>query len=595
MHCLNDLSTDQFFFLASGISLLAAMVMIATVATQTFNGKLFYSLSFVGVIWTLMAVGLEAASTDAVCQIAWAAVAWPGNALVPMAWCFFVFAYVGNGVRLKRRWTTGVLVTLPAVALFAAATNPWHNLVYSAETAVPAGSDRVAYVHGPGFHVIIGVLYAFVFATLLRLGAAFFRAKRSAWPLLAVLVLVTLTPLVANTAYVGFGLKILGMDPTAFMFTLGVIAFTWLLVTNKTIDMATVGQSILFDTMSEPVILIDRRRNIVRMNTAAKHSQLIQGEGRLADVAVRQTSTSNPSINGEHMSVGERVFEPRVATIENPLDPAGPFLGWSITFVDITERVSANAALQAALQRADDANRMKDEFISVISHEMRTPLASLRGGVTLALSGKLGELSEHARSSLEIALRNGVRLSRLVDNLLLAQKLDVNALTLKKEPVDLGMVLEESIEENRMFAASRRVSLVVGEIDGPSTIMGDAFAVRQIVENLISNAIKFSDKKGVVELTLRVSDGRVGLAVRDTGRGIPYGMEEQVFGRFGQLENGSQGSTQGSGLGLYIARRLAREMDGDVLYESREGVGTTFHVEFRHANSLEIDSERLAG
>ncbi|HAR83785.1 MAG TPA: ATPase, partial [Sulfitobacter pontiacus] len=195
-------------------------------------------------------------------------------------------------------------------------------------------------------------------------------------------------------------------------------------------------------------------------------------------------------------------------------------------------------------------------------------------------SGRLGEIDARIRSPLEIAQRNGMRLSRLVDNILLAQKIDVDALSLDALPVDLGTLLKESLEENKMFAAEQKIDLVLPKGDQTATITGDAFALRQIIDNLVSNAIKFSEQGSTVEGSLSIRNGHVRLSIKDSGRGIPDGMEGQVFGRFEQVKNGGQYATQGSGLGLHISQQLARQMSGKLFYDSVVGEGTTFHMEF---------------
>jgi signal transduction histidine kinase len=129
----------------------------------------------------------------------------------------------------------------------------------------------------------------------------------------------------------------------------------------------------------------------------------------------------------------------------------------------------------------------------------------------------------------------------------------------------------------------------------PAVITGDAFAIRQIVDNIISNAIKFSDKNSVVEGVLRNFNGQLRLSITNAGRGIPEGMESQVFGRFEQVENSGQFSTQGSGLGLHISKKLAQQMSGNIFYESQVGVGTTFHVEFQLADQQATEPVQLAG
>jgi len=578
--CFEGVTGNPIFLGIIAICSLAAFVMVWMLKFQKFHGKIYYALAFGAMIWTLSAVGLEVASSTYTCQLLWATLAWPGNALVPIAWCFFVFAYIENPAWLNKRKVGAALVFVPTAIFALAVTNPWHNLVYTEASLIPQGASQINYVHGPAFHGIIATLYVFVFSTLFCLLKAFFRAKPSAWPLLTMLVVITITPLAGNAAYVGFGVTVFGMDPTAFMFTIGILAFTWLLTTNKTMDMAAVGESILFDTMSEPVILIDRHYKVAQMNSAAKRSALFLEADCPAQDMIARLATTNSSDVAISFVVGELTYEPRIQKIESPLDPDGPVLGWSITFVDVTERIAITAALEEALRRADEASHAKDDFISVISHELRTPLTSLKGGLALALSGRLGELAPPIRSSLEIASRGSVRLSKFIDNLLLAQKVNTVALTLENKPLDLGRLLEESFEENRAFASEQGVHLAKVQTDQSVVILGDAFAIRQILDNLVSNAIKFSNEHGIVEGTLKITGDRVRLSIKDTGEGIPEGMEARVFARFGQVQSSKQGSTQGTGLGLHISKKLVEQMSGDIFYESRVGLGTTFHISF---------------
>ena len=595
MTCFDGLVAEPTLWMVIGISVIAALVLFWMMKFQSFQGKSYYALTFVAMIWTLMMIGFEAASRTFSCQLQWATLAWLGNGLVPIAWCFFIFAYIENAAWLKRRGVGIVLLVVPIAIFLFAATNKWHNLVYTDASFIPPGKDYIEYAHGPGFYGVIATLYAFVLAAFFCLVKAFTRAKRTAWPLLTMLIVITTIPLTANAAYVGLGFTVFGLDPTAFMFTLGILAFTWMLVTNKTMDMAFVGQSILFNTMSEPVVMIDRHRNITLMNAAAKASGLPHGSATVLSEMLENIENLNTSEDVAHLTIGQRVYEPRIRGIKSPLDPSGAALGWSITFVDITDRIAISAALEQALKRADDANRAKDEFISDVSHELRTPLTSLTGGLTLALSGRLGDVADPILSLLNIAHRNGVRLSRLVDSILLAQKIDINALALESKPVNLGHLLEESFEENRMFATERGVQLALGDFTQAAVITGDPFAIRQIIDNLISNAIKFSNKNGVVEGMLRTSNGQVRLSIVNAGRGIPEGMESQVFGRFEQVENSGQSSTQGSGLGLHISKKLAKQMSGDIFYESQMGVSTTFHVEFQLVDQKAIELAQLAG
>jgi signal transduction histidine kinase len=589
MMCLEGVPANPIFWSVCGVCAIAALGLFTTLKLQKFNGKFYYAHTFGALIWTLLSVGFESASTDFDCQFQWAILAWPGNAMVPIAWCFFVFAYVDHAAWLKKRIVFAALTLIPLAILAFAATNPWHKLVYTDATRILPGEDHIHYVHGPGFYVIVSILYAFVVPTLWCLAKAFKRAKRTAWPLLITLLLITITPLTANASYVILGFTIFGLDPTSFMFTLGIIIFTWMLLTNKTMDMAFVGQSALFNTMTEPVIMIDRFQNIMQMNAAAKQSGLHQKSGNTLTEILANIKNMTPSGSPDQLCIGDRIYEPRIREIESPLDPAKTILGWSITFVDITDRIAVSAALEEALQRADEASRAKDEFISVVSHELRTPLTSLTGGLSLALSGRLGEVNDPILSLLKIAHRNGLRLTRLIDNILLTQKINVNALNLESKPVNLAQLLEESLEENKMFATERGIELALKDVDRDAVVTGDAFAIRQIIDNLLSNAIKFSVENGVVEGTVKASNGLATLSITNSGRGIPAGMESQVFGRFEQVNDKVESYTQGSGLGLHISRNLAEKMLGNIFYESEEGHKTTFFATFPIAITADKD------
>jgi len=264
---------------------------------------------------------------------------------------------------------------------------------------------------------------------------------------------------------------------------------------------------------------------------------------------------------------------------ENYHDELGYLMGQLNNFIKLHQK------LEVALDNADAANREKDNFVSVINHELRTPLTSLNGGIELALTGKFGECDDQLRSVLKIAQRNSKRLSSLVDNILLAQKIDIDALALNEAIIDLNQLLKDSFEENQTFSIDCRLEIVNDNMKNSSFIIGDEFAVRQIIDNMLSNAIKFSQKGDTVKGIVSEDNGKVRLSIIDSGQGIPGGMEEVVFGRFEQVKNRRQGSTQGSGLGLHISRKLARKMSGNLSYKSELGVGTEFYLEFKKADT----------
>ena len=587
MQCILEGDQEAILISVAALSAFTALILFGMVSRYSFSGKRFYALTSVGVIWTLLCVGFETASVSADCQLSWAMLAWWGNATVPIAWCFFVCAYVEDSVWAPGRRSMATAIGLPLVALSIALTNPYHNLVYTETSVIPAGETRVRFDHGPAYYAIIATLYCFVVVALVYLTRAFLRARQSVRPLLLTLSLITISPLLANLAYAGFGQTAFGLDPTAPTFLVGVLIFTWQLATSTTMDMSSAGQSVLFDELSEPVVFLDSSFTTIRTNLAAERYALRTTAEALLRHATRNELDKMLTSNLDNVTSEGRIFEPRIRQIESPLNPSKASLGWNVTFIDVTEQVAASMALERALQLSKEANRNKDEFISMVSHEIRTPLTSLRGGLALALSESTGELATLKRQTLEIAQRNSLRLARMIDNLLLAQTIDIGSLQLGSDEIELSSLLMESFEENRYFAMQRGVSLVSLRTDRPGKIIGDAFAIRQIIDNVLSNAIKFSPEDGVVQGQVETIKDQVRLSIIDAGQGIPDGMEERVFARFDRIESDTHHTIQGSGLGLYISRHLAQRMNGQLSYVSRDGVGTCFMLEFPSAVTTE--------
>ncbi|WP_165352015.1 sensor histidine kinase KdpD [Salipiger sp. IMCC34102] len=269
--------------------------------------------------------------------------------------------------------------------------------------------------------------------------------------------------------------------------------------------------------------------------------------------------------------VQENVFRP----LPNNLQDEIGFL-----MKQLNEFVFLHQELDMALTQMDTANREKDAFISVMNHELRTPLTSLRGAVSIALIESRDSCSDRIRNMLEIADRNGKRLSGLIENILVTQKLDIDEMELKYSRVDAHSLLENSFRDNETFSSSCRLELVKPGKGEAFYILADKSAVRQIIDNLLSNAMKFSAEGTTVKGEVKINNNKVRLSVVDCGEGIPDGMEEVVFGRFKQVSVGKQGSTQGSGLGLFVSRKLANKMSAKLSYESHHGQGTEFYLEF---------------
>jgi signal transduction histidine kinase/CHASE3 domain sensor protein len=225
-----------------------------------------------------------------------------------------------------------------------------------------------------------------------------------------------------------------------------------------------------------------------------------------------------------------------------------------------------------------EAERLKDDFVATVSHELRTPLTSIRGYLELVLDGEAGELNEDQARFLAIAQRNADQLLRLVGDLLFVARVDVGKLALEHGEVDLAAVAFEAVEAARPLADARGSTLHLA-VEPMPRLWGDQARLAQLLDNLISNAIKFSGERGRVEVTTERVNGNATISVSDNGIGIPTHEVERLFDRFFRSSSARSQAIPGTGLGLTIARAIVEGHGGSITIESHEGVGTTFRVE----------------
>ncbi|MBA4354960.1 MAG: hypothetical protein C0409_09725, partial [Novosphingobium sp.] len=175
---------------------------------------------------------------------------------------------------------------------------------------------------------------------------------------------------------------------------------------------------------------------------------------------------------------------------------------------------------------------------------------------------------------------NGQRLSRLIDDILDLSRLTDGAITIEMAPVKATQALAECLEANLGYATKHDIVLELGETEMGLSFDADAHRLQQVLSNLVSNAVKFSAKPGPVRLSARRVSDNVRLSVTDTGRGIPDNFRDRIFERFVQVDPSDATQKGGSGLGLAISRELVTRMGGKIDFESAEGKGTTFYIEF---------------
>ena len=239
------------------------------------------------------------------------------------------------------------------------------------------------------------------------------------------------------------------------------------------------------------------------------------------------------------------------------------------------------------------ANKVKTEFLASMSHELRTPLSAIIGFADLLTSSPREQLSPRARESLERIKRNGEHLLALINDVLDLAKAESGHAEIRLAPTNMPQLCRACVAEVESLREGKDVKLTVDVPDAAIETMTDPQRVRQILLNLLSNALKFTES-GEVSVSLRPAATELRIAVKDTGIGIPQASLPELFQEFHQLEKGDGRRYEGTGIGLALSRRLARALGGDIEVRSREKEGSTFTLILPRVTPPPVETGRMS-
>jgi signal transduction histidine kinase len=223
-----------------------------------------------------------------------------------------------------------------------------------------------------------------------------------------------------------------------------------------------------------------------------------------------------------------------------------------------------------------ESSRMKSQFLANISHELRTPLNSIIGYTELICNGTYGALNDTQRDRLQKVIRNGYNLLSLVNDVLDLNRIETGRATLERRTVTTGPLLD-SVLDTIAPLATRKGLIITRDFSDVPPVFADEIRLRQIVTNIVSNAVKFTQQGGVTVRAFGAND-MVRFEFADTGIGIAPDQHEKVFEEFQQLENTVTREYEGTGLGMAITKKLVELHGGRIWLESLPGQGTTFFV-----------------
>ena len=332
----------------------------------------------------------------------------------------------------------------------------------------------------------------------------------------------------------------------------------------------TTLQTALIDATLDGIVLTDTEGKVLISNKPLRRMSMELGlplEGtvpeRLLAVADKVTE---PDRYRERMIALAR--EPGAATIDE-FEVAGT----GRVFRGYTAPVAEGRIWTLREVTADrELDRMRDAFVATVSHELRTPLTSISGFLEM-LEDEEHALGDAGRQYLDVIRRATERLHTLVEDLLLVAQIEAHRIELELAPVDLGELARGAAEAARPAAVDKKIALDV-VTDHPPAVLGDAKRLSQVLDNLVSNAVKFTPDGGTVTVSVGTNGNGAKLVVTDTGIGVSADEQKQVFSRFFRASSATRRAIPGTGLGLTICHALVEQHGGAIEFRSREGEGT---------------------
>jgi two-component system CheB/CheR fusion protein len=250
--------------------------------------------------------------------------------------------------------------------------------------------------------------------------------------------------------------------------------------------------------------------------------------------------------------------------------------GVVITFVDITDRKNIEVEREALLSEAQATSIAKSNFIGVMSHELRTPLNAILGYADILMAGAVGTVSPEQTVHLGRIRASAAHLAHMIDDSLQSVRIEAGITNLDNQLVDIGALVREVAIVTEPLVSAKSLEFVVEVEDGPS-IVADPTRIRQILFNLLGNAVRYTDRGGI-SISSCVDDHGAAITIEDTGIGISQEHRDRIFERFWQVDQSKTRLRGGTGLGLMVSRSLARLMGGELEVSSELGKGSRFIV-----------------
>ncbi|MFH0891883.1 MAG: ATP-binding protein [Candidatus Falkowbacteria bacterium] len=331
----------------------------------------------------------------------------------------------------------------------------------------------------------------------------------------------------------------------------------------------------LVENLSDGVIMFDAEKEITLVNAAATKFTGLSRSGFVLSSFYKLFSgfDMNATIN-EALEGGEGLFKKEAQLSERYV-----FEISAIPVKDNQGKVFGGAVILHDITHLKEVDRMKTEFVSVASHQLRTPLTAIKLFTEMMLNEQVGKLKKEQREYLDNIYESTERMVRLVNDLLSLSRLESGSLRVEPKSTDLHEFTLNIIKEIEPLAQVKGVSIIFGGASkNLPPLAVDVNLIRQVIHNLITNAVRYSKSGGRVNVEIKKDNGEYLLTIKDSGIGIPEKAQGRIFEKFFRADNAIKNETEGTGLGLYVSKMIVENSGGRIWFKSAQGEGTVFYV-----------------
>jgi two-component system phosphate regulon sensor histidine kinase PhoR len=358
-----------------------------------------------------------------------------------------------------------------------------------------------------------------------------------------------------------------------------------LMVQRARADSAKVN--VILDNVGEGVIAVDKDGTILVANVA----------GAVLAGGLPQNVIGHQFSDLFHLTKTRKPFSPSLTTTTLYKDVTLAGVNGRVHYLDVLANHIINdpmgiTAIFTIIDRTDEREleSMKLDFVSMAAHELRTPMTAIRGYLNIILGEETEALPAETLGRLQKIQSSSTQLVGLINNLLNVSKIERGTMTLHLDKIDINQIAQNAISDQQFSASAKNITMTYQGTAEPTYILGDNLAIMEVINNLVSNAINYTDNLGHIEILLENTPEGITLSVKDDGVGISANAQERLFTKFYRVHGGLTSGSGGTGLGLYISRSIVEQHEGIISCQSMEGEGSTFTVKLPH-----FDNDKYTG